>query len=393
MTPTTVGVLAETATGEHRVSVTPDVAGQLARLGFRVLVEVGAGRAACFADVDYLAVGGEVLTRGEVLASAHLLLSLHVPDPGTLSEGQVLVGMLAPLEQPQLMAELADRGVIAVSLDQVPRTLSRAQSMDPLTSQANVAGYKAVLVAADAYPGYFPMLMTAAGTVRPAEVLVLGAGVAGLQAIGTAKRLGAVVRGYDVRPEARGEIESLGARYLEVNALTALNALGEGGYARALTDAEAKAQRCALQDAIGHHDVVITTAQVPGRRPPVLVMTQALDRMRAGSVVVDLAAGRLGGNVEGSVPDQRVVTESGVIIIGAGNLPSAVPRAASTAYARNVLAVVASLYPEGHLVLDPQDEVSAAIVITQAGRVVHPGTAALCARQDREVDRESGLVH
>jgi NAD(P) transhydrogenase subunit alpha len=385
-----VGVLAETAVGERRVSLTPDVVGHVTRLGLRVLVEAGAGRRAYFADADYQASGAEVLSREAVLAAATLVLCVHAPPADLLHRGQVLLGMLAPLEQPQLMADLAARGVTAISLDQIPRTLSRAQSMDPLTSQANVAGYKAVLVAADAYPGYFPMLMTAAGTVRPAEVLVLGAGVAGLQAIGTARRLGAVVRGYDVRPEARGEIESLGARYLQVNALSAV---GEGGYARALTDAEAKAQRAALQDAVAQHDVVITTAQVPGRCPPVLVTASAVARMRAGSVLVDLAAGPAGGNVEGSVPGQTVVTEGGVVVIGAGNLPSTVPRASSTAYSRNVAAVVGSLCAEGHLTVDVQDEVHAAIVITRDGGVVHAGTAALLAGPEQEVRDESGLVH
>ena len=235
-------------------------------------------------------------------------------------------------------SECAARGVTAVSLDLLPRTLSRAQAMDALTSQANLAGYKAVLVAADTYGRYFPMLMTAAGTAKPAQVLVLGAGVAGLAAIGTARRLGAMVTGYDIRPQSRDEVRSLGARFLDLAGATLAD--GEGGYARALTDEERLAQQEALQQRIGEFDVVITTAQVPGRRPPLLVTAEAVKGMRPGSVVVDLAAGALGGNVEGTVADQRVVTEESVTLIGAGNLAAAMAPGASTAYARNVTAML-----------------------------------------------------
>jgi NAD(P) transhydrogenase subunit alpha len=275
------------------------------------------------------------------------------------------------------MATLAANGVTAVSLDRLPRTLSRAQSMDALTSQANVAGYRAVLVAASAYQGYFPMLMTAAGTVRPAVVLVLGAGVAGLQAIGTARRLGAVVNGYDVRPEARGDIESLGGKFLD---LGTTQATSEGGYARALTDDETRAQQQALAAAIARNDVVITTAQVPGARPPVLVTAEAVAAMRSGSVIVDLAAGPLGGNVDGSLPDATVVTANGVSIIGAGNLPSSMAAAASTAYSRNVSALLDHLRPDGALTIDPTDEIQAGVVVTHGGAVVNPAVASLLAK-------------
>jgi NAD(P) transhydrogenase subunit alpha len=241
--------------------------------------------------------------------------------------------------------------------------------MDALTSQANVAGYKAAIVAAQAFGGYFPMLMTAAGTTRPAQVLVLGAGVAGLQAIATARRLGALVTGYDVRAEAHADITSTGAALLDVDEPAASSA---GGYARGLTEAESAAQQQALQAAIARFDVVITTAQVPGRRPPVLVSAAALATMRPGSVVVDLAAGPSGGNVEGSVPDTTTVSPHGVTLIGAGNLPATVPQAASTAYARNLVALLATLMPAGVLAPDPGDEIHAAVVVTRDGEVVHP---------------------
>jgi NAD(P) transhydrogenase subunit alpha len=257
----------------------------------------------------------------------------------------------------------ARRGVTAISLDLLPRTLSRAQSMDALTSQANIAGYKAALVAADAYGRYFPLLMTAAGTAKPAQVLVLGAGVAGLSALGTCRRLGAQVTGYDIRPETRDEVTSVGARFLDLAGVTVAN--GVGGYARALRDEERQAQQEALQQRIGEFDVVITTAQVPGRRPPVLVTAEAVKGMRPGSVVVDLAAGPLGGNVEGSEPDRDVLLADGVRVIGAGNLASAMAPGASAAYARNIAALVAHLMPGGDPVIDPADEVIGPMLVTK----------------------------
>ena len=240
--------------------------------------------------------------------------------------------------------------------------------MDVLTSQANIAGYRAAVLAAATYGGFFPMLMTAAGTSRPASVLVLGAGVAGLQAIGTARRLGAVVTAYDVRPDSKAEIESVGARFLDLG--VPVGAAGAGGYARAFSEEEQDAQLAALDEQIGRFDVIITSAQVPGGRPPILVTTNALKGMRPGSVVVDLAAGASGGNVEGSEPDETVVTAEGVTVIGAGNLPSGMAPAASTAYARNIEAVLAHLAPGGALAVDLTDEVTSAIVVTHGG-VVH----------------------
>jgi NAD(P) transhydrogenase subunit alpha len=273
------------------------------------------------------------------------------------------------------MADLAGRGVTAISLDGLPRTLTRAQGMDALSSQANVAGYRAVLVAADHFDRFFPLLITAAGTSKPANVLVLGAGVAGLQAIGTARRLGAVVSGYDVRPAAKEEVASLGGKFIVLNSNIA--GAGEGGYARELTAEERAAQQQELADHIARHDIVITTAQVPGRKPPVLVTAETVAKMRAGSVIIDMAASELGGNVEGSVAEQAAVTSNGVTVVGAPNLAAQMPTSASQAYSRNIGALVAHLLTDGELGIDLTDEIQQGVVITHAGAVVHPGTAAL----------------
>lgn len=371
-----VGVLRETAPGERRVALVPDGVAALVKSGASVAVESDAGAGAFFPDKAYTDAGATISHRADVARSTDVLMCVRRPDDidALRGNGQLLIGMLSPLLAPAAMRQLAIAGVTAISLDRLPRTLSRAQGMDALTSQANIAGYKAILVGAAAYGGYFPMLMTAAGTVRPATVLVLGAGVAGLQAIGTARRLGAIVSGYDVRPEARGDIESLGGKFLDVPSASVAS---EGGYARTLTDDETRAQQQALAAAIAKHDVVITTAQVPGARPPKLVTEDALSAMRPGSVLVDLAASDLGGNVEGSVPDETVVTPRGVTIIGAGNLPSSMAPAASTAYSRNISALLAHLRPDGDIVIDLNDEIAAGVVITHGGSVVNPATAAL----------------
>ena len=294
---------------------------------------------------------------------------------GKLRAGQTVVGMLSPLTDPQLAKALADEQVTAVSLDGLPRTLSRAQSMDALTSQASVAGYKAVLIAAAAYGRFFPLLITAAGTARPAKLLVLGAGVAGLQAIGTARRLGAQVSGYDVRPASKGEVESLGATFIELTSVG--SAAGEGGYARELTADERQAQQEELTAHIARHDVVITTAQVPGRRPPLLITEDAVKAMTAGSVIVDMGSSPLGGNVAGSVPGETVVTENGVTVIGAQNLPSTVPTASSNAYSRNISALLLHMVADGELKIDTSDEIQSGVVVTHDGQVVHPAVAKL----------------
>ncbi|MBB4932606.1 NAD(P) transhydrogenase subunit alpha [Lipingzhangella halophila] len=371
-----IGLLRERAPGERRVAVVPGAVPDLRALGAVPLVETGAGAAAWYTDEDYTAAGGEILTPPELHERAHVLLSVTRPSSEVLRRlrpGQTVIGMLQPASDPLLVRDLADLGVTAISLDGVPRTLSRAQSMDALSSQANVAGYKAVLVAAAAYDRYLPLLMTAAGVARPAEILVLGAGVAGLQAIATAGRLGAVVTGYDVREEAREEIRSLGARVLELPEVE--SATADQGYARALTGSERRSQRAVLADQAHRFDIVIATAQVPGGRPPLLLEEDAVARLRPGAVVVDLAAGPLGGNVELSRPDETVVTDRGVTVIGAGNLPATVPRAASEAYSRNIKTLLGHMLHEGRLTIDLDDQIQAGVVVTHDGRVVHPAAA------------------
>ena len=373
MSELTVGVVRQDDAGERRVALVPESVGRLAALGLGTVVQEGAGAAAWFPDAEYAAAGAAVLPGQAVYERADVVVCVHPPEGAPLRAGQLLLGLLQPLLQPALARRLAEAKVSAVSLDGLPRTLSRAQSMDALTSQANVAGYKAAVLAADLYGGYFPMLMTAAGTVRPASVLVLGAGVAGLQAIGTARRLGAVVTGYDVREAARADIASTGASVLDLGT----EATGEGGYARELTAEEAAGQQDAMAAAVARFDVVITTAQVPGRTPPVLVTAEALAAMRPGSVVVDLAASDLGGNVVGSAPERTLVTDAGVTVVGAGNLAAAVPRAASTAYARNVVALLSHLVADGRIVFDPADEITAGVLVTHDGEVVHPAVREL----------------
>ena len=373
----TVGVLRESAPDERRVALTPDGVSRVRALGYSVIVESGAGTGAWFDDESYLAAGATTGDAATVISASDILLCIQPPDESRLAPigaGCTLIGLLNLRADPVLAARLAEAKVTAFSLDGLPRQLSSAQSMDVLSSQANAAGYKAALVAAEAFSGYFPMLMTAAGTMRPAKVLVLGAGVAGLQAIGTARRLGAVVTGYDVRDAARGEVLSTGAAFLDLGAEGGgVSATGTGGYARELTDEERRAQQSAMAKAIASFDVVITTAQVPGRRPPVLVRADAVAALAPGSVVVDLAAGPHGGNVEGIVADTTVVTDNGVTLIGAGNLPSSMSRASSFAYSRNLAALLAHLTHEGSLVLNPEDEITAGLLVTRDGEIVHPG--------------------
>jgi proton-translocating NAD(P)+ transhydrogenase subunit alpha len=314
------------------------------------------------------------------VSGADVILMVTRPDDtlaGSLKTGQAVIGMLNPLADPALSAGLAAKGVTVISLDGLPRTLPKAQAMDALTSQANVGGYKAALVAAAAFGRFFPLLITAAGTARPAKVLVLGTGVAGLQAIGTARRLGAVVSAYDVRPQTKTEVESLGATFIELTSVGP--AAGEGGYARALTEEERQAQQAELIGHIARHDVIITTAQVPGRRPPLLLTEDAVKAMTAGSVVVDMGSGPLGGNVAGSVPGETIVTGNGVTVIGAGNLPATVPAAASAAYARNITTLLLHMVADGALAIDPADDIQAGVVIAHGGSVIHPATAALLA--------------
>jgi NAD(P) transhydrogenase subunit alpha len=367
-----VSVVKETASGERRVALVPEAVAKLRTAGLDVLIESGAGDGAWMADGSYAEAGASVVSRSDALA-ADVVLMVSKPDAATvaaLRPGQVVVGLLAPLSDPDLTASLAAAGVTAVSMDMIPRTLPRAQPMDALSSQANIAGYKAALIAAAEFGRFFPLLITAAGTARPARVLVLGTGVAGLQAIGTARRLGALVSAYDVRPETRTEAESVGATFIELTSVGP--ASGEGGYARALTEDERLAQQDELASHIARHDIVITTAQVPGRRPPLLVTDDALKGMAPGSVAVDMGASDLGGNVAGSVPGQIIVTENGVTVVGASALPSSMPSAASSMYARNVSSLLLYLVKDGELALDPDDELQAGVIITSGGKIVHP---------------------
>ena len=377
-----VAVVKENTPGEQRVALVPETVPKLMAAGAEVLVEDGAGEAAWFPDSVYVEAGAAVVTAAELYANADVILTVTRPGPEAVSQmraGQAVFGMLSPLTNPELARELAEQGVTAVSLDGLPRTLSRAQPMDALSSQANVAGYKAALIAGSAYGRFFPMLMTAAGTARPAKLLVLGAGVAGLQAIGTARRLGAVVSGYDVRPASQGEVESLGATFIKLTSVE--SAAGEGGYARELTAGERQAQQEELTGHIARHDVVITTAQVPGRRPPLLVTDDALKAMSPGSVIVDMGASALGGNVTGSQPGETVVTDNGVRIIGADNLPATVPTASSNAYSRNISALLLHMISDGALAIDTADEIQAGVVITHGGKVVNEAVARLLPAQ------------
>ncbi|HYB15286.1 MAG TPA: Re/Si-specific NAD(P)(+) transhydrogenase subunit alpha [Streptosporangiaceae bacterium] len=371
-------VVRETAPGERRVALVPDAVAKLGPAGIEVLVERGAGEGAWFADSAYAEAGATIVGTAELFAAADVVLTVTKPSPeqvDRMSKGQAIIGMLAPLTDPELAAALAAKGVTAVSLDQMPRTLSRTQPMDALSSQANVAGYKAAVVAAAAFGRFFPLLITAAGTAPPAKVLVLGTGVAGLQAIGTARRLGAVVSGYDVRPSSKTEVESLGATFVELTA--GVSAAGEGGYARELTPEERAAQQEELAGHITRHDVVITTAQVPGRRPPLLVTDGAIKAMSPGSVIVDMGASALGGNVTGSVPGETVVTSNGITIIGADNLPATMPTAASNAYSRNISALLLHMTADGTLAIDTNDEIQAGVVIAHDGKVVQEAAARL----------------
>jgi NAD(P) transhydrogenase subunit alpha len=371
-----VAVVKETGPGERRVALVPEAVAKLRAAGLEVLVETGAGDGAWQSDDAFTEAGATIVTRGELIAAADVIVMVGRPDEPTIAgfrPGQAVLGMLAPLADPGLAQRLAKSGVVAVSLDMIPRTLPRAQPMDALSSQANIAGYKAALVAADAFGRFFPLLITAAGTARPAKVLILGTGVAGLQAIGTARRLGAVVSAYDVRPETKTEVQSLGASFIELTSVGPAG--GEGGYARALTEDERQAQQDELAGHIARHDVVITTAQVPGRRPPLLVTGDALKAMSAGSVIVDMGASALGGNVQGSQPGETTVTENGVTVIGAANLPSRMSAAASAMYARNVTSLLQYLLKDGALAVDLDDDLQRGVVVTYEGRVVHPALA------------------
>ncbi|MGH2920832.1 MAG: Re/Si-specific NAD(P)(+) transhydrogenase subunit alpha [Gaiellaceae bacterium] len=353
-----VGVPRETTKGERRVALVPEIVGKLSQGGFDVVVEPGAGEAASFTDDAFRDAGA---TLGDPW-DTELVAKVRKPSDdelGRLRDGQVLIGFLQPLTDAEGIEQLSSRGVTAFAMESIPR-ITRAQPMDALSSQATVSGYKAVLLAADRLPRFLPMLMTAAGTVAPAKVLVIGAGVAGLQAIATARRLGAVVSGFDVRPVVKEQVESLGASFLD------LGIVGEeaaGGYARELTEEEQRRQQEELEARIGDFDVVVTTALIPGRPAPQLIPRSAIESMKPGSVIVDLAA-EAGGNAELTRPDEDVVHQ-GVTILGPTNLPSTMPFHASQLYARNVSSLLQHLAPEGELKLDFDDEITSGACVTR----------------------------
>ncbi len=362
-----VGVPKETVEGERRVALVPEVVRKLASKGFEVMVEPGAGDDAMLSDEAYEEAGATI---SDDVWGADVVVKVAAPtseEIGKLGADTVLVGFLGPLSNPQTTSALADAGTTAFAMEAIPR-ISRAQSMDALSSQSNVAGYKSVLVATEHLGRFLPMMMTAAGTVPPAKVLVLGAGVAGLQAIATARRLGAQVTGYDVRAAVAEQVRSLGAMFLELEA--GKGAEGEGGYARELTDEEKRAQQQELADKIATFDVVITTALVPGRPAPRLVTAESVEKMKPGSVIVDLA-GETGGNCELTEPG-KVVVKHQVTIVSPLNLAAAMPEHSSALYARNVSSLLELLVDEdGNLDLNFDDEIIAGACITRGGEIVH----------------------
>ena len=371
-----VAVLKETYPGEQRVALIPASIPKLEKSGFRVFVETGAGDAAGFADQLYVDAGAQVVDRSE-LANADVFLQVRSLGANTvegrsdldlLSQGKIVIGMCDPLGQPESIAEMASHGVTQFALEMVPR-ISRAQSMDVLSSMATIAGYRAVLLAAVELPQMFPMNMTAAGTLTPAQVFIIGAGVAGLQAIATARRLGAVVRAYDVRPAVKEQVESLGAKFVELDLDTG-DAEDAGGYAKEMGDDFISLQQQKMAEVVAESDVVITTAAIPGREAPLLITTEAVRGMKPGSVIVDLAAER-GGNSEPSRPDERVI-ESGVVVLGPTNLPSEIPNHASQMYSNNVARLLLEMVDEDqHLFLDLDDEIINGTLVAHEGVVVN----------------------
>jgi NAD(P) transhydrogenase subunit alpha len=351
-----VGIPKETATGETRVALVPETVGRLA--GIDVVVEAGAGEAAGFPDAAYTEAGATLGDPWQAEAVVKVARPTEAEE-ARLRSGQVLVAFLQPLTETAGVERLAARGVHGFALESIPR-ITRAQSMDALSSQATVGGYKAVLIAADRLPRFFPMLMTAAGTIPPAKVLVLGAGVAGLQAIATARRLGAVVSAFDVRPAVREQVESLGATFLD---LGVQGEETEGGYAKELTPEQQAAQQAELQARIPQFDAIVTTAAIPGRAAPTLVTADAVRAMRPGSVIVDLAA-ETGGNCELTRPGEEIV-EAGVTIVGLTNLPAAMPTHASQLLSRNAAALLGLIAKDGELTLDWSDEVVAGACVTR----------------------------
>lgn len=364
----TVATLRETAANERRVALTPEVAKKLKALGADVRIETGAGLDAAMPD-DLYKDAQAVASANDLLARADVVLAVQPPENDRIAkmrEGTVLISMLQPHASPERVKLLRDRKITSFSMELLPRT-TRAQAMDVLSSQAGMAGYKAVLIAAQAAPKFFPMLTTAAGTIRPSKVLIVGAGVAGLQAIATARRLGAQVEGFDVRPEVKEQIESLGAKFLDLG----VSAAGTGGYARQLTPEEQAEQQKRLGEHVRNIDVIVTTAAIPGRKAPRIITADMIARMKPGAVVVDMAA-ETGGNVEGTVAGEKVWIND-VLVIGPTNIPSRMPVHASEMVAKNLFNFISPFIKDGALALDWEDEVMAGSCLAHAGELRHAG--------------------
>jgi H+-translocating NAD(P) transhydrogenase subunit alpha len=371
-----VGVPRETMTGERRVALTPDVVRKLSRTGFRILVEHGAGESASFLDSMYEAVGAEIVPdAATIYSTASVVLKVQRPTDDEVKElkpSTILIALLQPLVSPDLVVRLSEHRITAMSMDAIPR-ITRAQSMDALSSMSTVAGYKAVLLAANSLQKFFPLLMTAAGTIRPAKVLVLGAGVAGLQAIATARRLGAVVEAFDTRPVVKEQVQSLGASFVELD-VEHEEAQDAGGYAKELSEDHIRREIELIRDHAAKSDVVITTALIPGRPAPLLLPEETVKAMGPGSVIVDLAA-EMGGNCELTVSGETVVRYD-VIIMGLLNLPSSMATDASQMYAKNISTLLEHLAPKGQLHLDMEDAITRGIVVTRDGEILHGPTLA-----------------
>jgi H+-translocating NAD(P) transhydrogenase subunit alpha len=390
-----IAVPRETAEGETRVALTPQSIGQIIADGNQVLVQAGAGDASFISDDAYREAGASIVPDASTLyRDADMTVRVGRPSEDEIKQlraGTVLIGTLGTLSNPGLAQALADTGVTAISMDAIPR-ITRAQSMDTLSSQATVAGYKAVLIGAERLPKFFPLLTTAAGTVRPARVLVFGAGVAGLMAIGTAKRLGAVVEATDVRPVVKEQVQSLGGTFLEVEMTDEEKASAQtaGGYAAEMSDDYKRRQAELIASRVGEADVVITTALIPGRPAPRLITAAMVETMRPGSVIIDLAA-EAGGNCELTEPGKEVV-KHGVRIIGLTNLPATMPGSSTQMFSKNVQTLIKHLVPAGELVLNFDDEITRGATITHGGKVVHEATAKALGIEPAPVMTTSGAA-
>lgn len=370
-----IGTIQAKQAFEGRVAITPDSVKKLIKLGHEVIIESGAGQHAYYDDIAYLNAGAKVASESEVLSQSNIICvvqNLTAEQIAQLSAGSIVIGMLDPYRNDQL-DNYAQQGVTAYAMELLPRTLSRAQNMDVLSSQANLAGYKAVLMAANEYARPFPMFMTSAGTVKPAKVVILGVGVAGLQAIATAKRLGAVVEASDLRPAAKEQVESLGGKWLDVpmSYEEKEKAKSTGGYAWTPSEQYMKDQAAVVDKAVSNADIVITTAQIPGRNAPRLVHKTTLDKMKAGSVLIDMAASS-GGNVEGTVSGETIITENGVRIIGAANIPASLAAQSSDLYANNLVNFITTLFDKDNnnaLTVNLEDEIQGALAVTHSGEV------------------------